>query len=242
MNKSFSYPDALPHDNIQKLFPDIYMVQGSIKGGPVKFNRNMVIIRNDDFLTLINPVRLNPQEEKKLEGLGKIKHVFRQGSIHGRDDAYYVDKFSAEFWCLADSDKNYPEPIADPNHIFGVGTLLPIDDADLFVFKETKLPESALLIKRHGGILITCDCIQSWKDWNQCNFFARLIMPFLGFGLRTLIGGPWLKGMTTQESNLESEFGRLLEWEFDHLVGAHGGFCRGTAHQKVEAAVKKSFY
>jgi len=195
--------------------------------------------REDGVLTLINPVRLNLEEEKKLGELGEIKHVLRQGAIHGRDDAYYVDKFSAEFWCLANSGKFYSKP--DPDHIIGVGAALPIDDAELFVFDGTNQPESALLYKRHGGILITCDCVQSWQDWNQCNIVARIMMPFLGFGLRTLIGRPWQKGMTPDGGNLQSEFDRLLQWDFDHMVAAHGGFCRGSAHGEVEAAVKKAY-
>jgi len=209
MSNSDNYPQSLPHDNIKQLFPDIFMVQGSIKAGPIKFNRNMVIIRENGLLTLINPVRLNLQEEKKLSELGEIKHILRQGTIHGRDDEYYVSKFSAEFWCLARSDKNYPKP--QPDHIIGEDTALPFDNAELFVFSGTKQPESALLFKRYGGILITCDSVQSWQDWNQCNVVARLMMPFLGFGLRTLIGRPWLKGMTPDGGNLQSEFDRLLQ-------------------------------
>lgn len=201
----------------------------------------MVIVRNSGELTLINPVRLNPEEEKKLQELGAIKHVLRQGTIHGRDDAYYVNKFSAEFWCLADSARDYPEPVAEPDHIFGMSTPLPVNDAELFVFEGTNVPESALLLKQHGGVLITCDCLQAWHDWNQCNLIARIMMPLLGFGLRTLVGPPWLKKMTPEGGSLESDFQRLLQWDFDHIIGAHGGFCRGGGHKEVELAVEKAF-
>ncbi len=67
------------------------------------------------------------------------------------------------------------------------------------------------------------------------------MMPFLGFGIRTLVGRPWLKGMTQEGASLESEFKRLLQWDFNHMIGAHGGFCRGGAHQKVELAVADAF-
>jgi len=241
MTTPFRHSSVLPHDPIEKLFPDIYMVQGSIKMGPIRFNRNMVIVKNNGQLTLINPVRLNPEEEIRLLELGKIKHVLRQGTIHGLDDAYYVQKFSAEFWSLAGSEENHPKPVTDTSHLIGVDCALPFDDAELIVFNGTKLPESALLLQQHGGILVTCDCVQSWRNWNQCNLIARLMMPLLGFGIRTLVGRPWLKRMTPEGGSLESEFKRLLQWEFNHMIGAHGGFCRGGAHKEVELAVAAAY-
>ena len=97
-----TYAPAYPHGKIEQLFWDIFWVQGSIRVGPgMSMNRNMVIIRNRHELTLINPVRLNETEERKLEKLGRVTHVFRLGDFHGLDDQYYVDKYQARFWVSA---------------------------------------------------------------------------------------------------------------------------------------------
>ena len=61
------YPPPLPHEPIAELFPDIYWVQGSVRfGRAVTFNRNMVVLRHDDTLTIISPVRLSAEGETAL--------------------------------------------------------------------------------------------------------------------------------------------------------------------------------
>ena len=239
MTENIEYPPAYPHEGIQELFPDLFLVQGSITMGPgVRFNRNMVIIRRGDDLTLVSTIRLNAGEEARLESLGKITNVIRLGNFHGVDDPWYVDRYGAKFWCQPGSD-NYDEP--RPDYLLEEGSPLPVDDAQLFVFRKTRSPESALLLPQEGGILITCDSVQHWTDWNYCNLRARIMMPLLGFRKGTLIGPPWRKFMTPEGGSLEEDFRRLLDLEFRHHIGAHGRLCRDTAHNSVAAAVDKVY-
>jgi hypothetical protein len=204
----------------------------------MRINRNMLVLRENGELTLISPIRLMAKEEGVLEALGRIKHVMRLGYYHGIDDRYYVDRYSAQFWCQAGS-VHYPEPT--PDHVLKEHSIPPRADAELFVFQETKFPECALLLRHHGGILITCDSIQHWTDWSYCSFPARLVMRLAGFSLTTLIGPLWRKYMTPAGGSIQSDFQRLLELEFEHLVGAHGRVCPGGAHRKVKAAVARAF-
>ena len=215
------------------------MVHGSMRMGPgMRINRNMLVLRRDGELTVISAVRLSIEEEAALQALGRIKHVMRLGYYHGVDDRYYVDRYSAQFWCQPGSD-HYPEP--KPNHILHEKAALPIADVKLFVFKETKFPECALLVRKHGGVLVTCDSIQHWTDWSHCTLPAKLAMQLVGFSHTTLIGPPWRKYMTPKGGSLRPDFQRLLELEFEHMVGAHGRLCRDSAYRNVEAAVARSF-
>jgi hypothetical protein len=206
-------------------------------GPGLRLNRNMVVLRQAGELTLVNAVRLAPEGEAALEALGTVKHVMRLGQFHGLDDRYYVDRHGAEFWCQDGSDK-YPEP--KPTQVLSEGTKLPVDGAELFVFRDTVLPECAILLRRHGGLLITCDSLQHWTDWSYCSPLARLVMALLGFRRTTFIGPPWRKTMTPKGGSLRPDFDRLLELDFDHHIGAHGTPCRGGAHQRVEAAVARA--
>jgi len=98
-----NYKSIEPHDAIEKIFPDLYVVHGSFRMWPgTRINRNMIILRQNEELTLIGTIRLSPQDESdesELEGLGTIKHVIRLGYYHGTDDQYYVDRYCAGFWC-----------------------------------------------------------------------------------------------------------------------------------------------
>ncbi len=233
------YPAPYNHDGIEQLFEDVFRVHGSIRMAPgFSLGRNMVILREGEALTVISPVRLNAETETELDALGRVRHVVRLGNFHGIDDRYYVDRYGAEFWCQADSDR-YPAP--KPTQALDEQTTLPVGDAELFLFRETRFPEGAILLRRHGGLLITCDSLHHWKDWRHCTLAARLVMPILGFKLTTIVGPPWRKLMTQKGGSLKPDFERLLALAFDHHIGAHGTLCRGGAHDLVGAAVAAAF-
>ena len=90
--------------------------------------------------------------------------------------------------------ETYPEPkIAQK---LAADRPLPFPDAELFAFEGAKQPESALLIRRDPGILLTCDAIQHYGDYRHNTLLARLVMPFIGFPKTTVVGPIWLKMMT----------------------------------------------
>jgi hypothetical protein len=234
-----SHPPADPHDPIEEIAPNLYMVRGSIPlNAMMSITRNMAIVRHEGELTLVNPLRLDADEERQLEKLGAVKRLLRLGPMHGLDDPYYLERYAAELWAPGESEL-YPEP--KPHVVFDASTPLPFPDAEVFCFEKTSLREAALLVRRDGGVLLTCDGIQHYGDYRYCSFLARLMMPFIGFPRTTIVGPMWLKLFTPPGESLEPDFRRLLERDFDHLLSAHGSFLRGGAHAAVERAVEKAF-
>jgi hypothetical protein len=233
------YAKPTPHDPLEEIFPDVFLLRGSMRMNPLmQISRNMVVLRENGALTLIDPVRLSPEGERRLQALGEIKHVMRLGYYHGLDDAYYVDTFNAAFWCQPGSE-HYSNP--RPTQPLGEDGPLPISNAELFVFHHAQKPECALLIHAHGGLLIACDSIQHYADWRYCSWLARLVMKRFGFSLTTLVGPLWLKIMTPKGGSLKADFDRLLRLNFSHLIGAHGSLNRDHAHEAVRMAVQHAF-
>ena len=234
-----TYPEPQPHKDIEEIFPDVFIVRGSMSIHKwVCISRVMTILRHEDQLLLINPIRLNTEGEAQLLELGKITHVFRLGYFHGVDDAYYVEQFKAKFWCQSSSNK-YPNP--SPDVLMDESTPMPFPDMSLFVFENAKHPEAAILYQHHGGLLITCDSVQHYDNWDGCSIFAKVIMKLAGFRKSTLIGPMWLKGMTPEDGSLEEDFDRLLHLEFKHLISAHGDVCREKAHYNLEDAFDRIY-
>ena len=233
------YPPAYPHDPIEEVANDLFMVRGSVRmNALMRITRNMAIVRVRGELNLVNPIRLDEAGEQALLALGEVKRILRLGPMHGMDDPYYVDRFDAEFWAQGES-QNYPEPkIAQ---ILATDAPLPFPDAELFAFDGTKQPESALLIRRDPGILLTCDAIQHYGDYRHNTLIARLVMPLIGFPKTTLVGPIWLKLMTPEGGSLKSEFERLLTLDFDGLLSGHGSVLTSGAKDSVAAAVRKAF-
>ena len=233
------YPEPGPHDPLEPLFDDVFWVHGSVEFGPgLSMNRNMVVLRENDGLTLIHPVRLSAEGEHALERLGDVRHVVRLGTAHGRDDRYYVDRYGASFWCQAGST-NYPEPA--PTHILGEAAPLPVSGAELFVFRDVTTPESALLLQRHGGLLITGDSLHNWTAWSHCSDKAIAILEKGGISLTMLVGTFWQRHVTPEGGSLKPDFERLLTLDFSHHIGAHGALARDNAHSLIETAVARAF-
>ena len=106
------YAKITAQDQLTEIFHNIFLLRGSIRIGPcLQMNRNMVIVRQEQDLILINAVRLNAENKKRLDRLGQVKHLIRLGDFHGLDDQYYIDHYEATLW----SQKNhitYPNLIA----------------------------------------------------------------------------------------------------------------------------------
>lgn len=237
-----SYPPVLPHDPPRQIAENLYVVHSCIKINPVvRFTRNMAIVREGQELTLINPVRMNKTGLARLESLGKVRHVLRLGPMHGRDDPFYVDRYNAEFWSF-EGGKTYTQPKI--TQALSEGCSLPFSGARLFAFNYMTEPEGAILLERSPGILLTCDAIQSYSTppyTPHTNWFTRRLMPRIGFPRKTLIGPMWMKGLVTDRDGMKAEFERLLNWDFDQLLSAHGTFLSKNAHREVQQAFDTMF-
>jgi hypothetical protein len=227
------------HDPIEEIQTDVFMVRGCIKmNALMTITRNMAIVRHAGELTLVDPIRLSAAEEKRLDALGAVKRILRLGPMHGVDDPYYIERYGAQLWAPGPSQA-HPKP--KPTLEFDAWIELPFPDAELFCFEGLKQPEAALLLRRGTGLLITCDSIQNYGDYRYNSLVARLLMPFIGFPKTTIVGPMWVKMMTPEGGSLESEFRRLLEFDFDQLLSAHGSLLETGAHEACERAVDKMF-
>src|SRR5262245_38699856 len=96
------FPPALPHGRLEQVFPDIFFVTGAMKtvlmNAHFEFSRNMTVVRDGNELTLINSIRLDDVGLAQLYALGRVAHVVKLGSLHGRDDAFYKAHYRATFW------------------------------------------------------------------------------------------------------------------------------------------------
>jgi len=232
------YAPAYPHDPIEQIYPDVYLVHGSIKMGPgLSLNRNMIILRQGEELTLINPVRLSTTGLRNLEELGRIVNVIRLGDFHGLDDQFYIDRYHAKFWCQ-EGQGSYPNTKADI--IIDQDTCSPVAGSEFFIFKTALFPEAALFIAKHK-LLITTDAIQYYSDWSYTSIITRIAFKLMGFKFGMNIGGPWLKRVTPKGQSMKNDFNELLKLDFSALIAAHGRLISDNAKPLIKAEIQKRF-
>ncbi len=201
----------------------------------LQHSRNMVIIRNDKQLTLINTVRLDEKGLAAMDALGEVVNIVRIGSFHGRDDGFYMDRYNAKLWALKEM-KHDSGKVTDIELV--PGGAIPFPRCTLFVFETSVHPEGILHVDQEGGILITCDSIKNWLSADE--FFsaetAKLYEEQGYFGPAT-ISEVWKQACQVQSSDIQ----RLKALSFRHLLSAHGDPLLNKAHEQVSKTIKKEF-
>jgi hypothetical protein len=239
-----TFPEALRHGEIQKVFSNIYFVKGTVAMSrplPMRFSRNMTIIKEDEELTLINSVRLNDAGLKQLEELGKVKNVIRLAAFHGMDDPFYKKRYNAKVWSINApytskvKKKDEPEEIYfNPDIVLNDSTVLPLKNAKLIIFKSCTPSEAILLLQRENGIVISGDCLENWSRTDEYfSFFSKIIMKMMGFIKPYNIGPVWLKLATPDANEIKS----ILELDFEHVLPAHGEPVINRAKELYRSAI-----
>jgi hypothetical protein len=232
-------PQALPHGPLEEIFPDVFFVTGAMKtvlmSAPWQFSRNMTVVRDGAALTLINSIRLDDAGLAELDMLGRVANVIKIGSLHGRDDAFYLERYGAKFWAPPGMVHEHGL-VADRE--LNPGGEMPFGGCSVFAFRTSKLPECILRIDRAGGILVACDSLQNWLEPD--NFFSdesRQMMTEMGFFQPANLGPLWMRMNEPQGQ----DFARLCELSFRHALCGHGAPLRDTAKEAYAARIQRTF-
>jgi hypothetical protein len=230
-----TFPEQLPHGDIQEVFPDVFFVKGQNKfeaqGTNLQFTRAMTIVRDGEDLTLVNTVRLNDDGLRALESLGKVKNAVRIGANHGRDDAFYSDHYNVPVWELAGTQQNRP---LKSEATLVAGNEGPIEGASVVVFDSISASEAVLFLNRSGGILISCDSLQNMTGPDE--YFdapSAEIMKKNGFFRAGNIGPVWRARLQPDVT----DFNRILALNFKHLLLSHGDPLLNDAHVVISQTV-----
>lgn len=234
------FPPARPHGELREVFPDVFVVTGSIPVRGMQISRNMTVLRDSDGLVLVNTVRLNEAGLAALDALGPVRHILRIGGWHGSDDAFYKDRYGCPVSSVkgqryfegssAEKGNTY---FASDHQIDGADPL-PIPGASLYVVNTTP-PEAILRIPAGGGTLITADALMHWPHADEYfNFFARVGMWLAGFLKPYTMMPPWVDGYEPDHG----EIAGILELGFDNVLPGHGELVIGGAVEKFRPALE----
>lgn len=229
----------IAHGPIEEVFPNIYMVTGinitHHEGQALQHSRNMIIYREENQLTLINTVKLTDAGLTELEKLGEITNLVRIGAFHGRDDAFYKNRYKAKLWALKEMQD---ENDAQVDFILEANTKMPFAHCAVLPFKTSSFPEAVLYIDEHDGILVTCDSV---KNWTQADAFfseqTASLYKKLGFFETASISDVWLGATKTKQSDFEA----ILALSFQHLLSAHGVALIDNAKTYLSVSVENAF-
>jgi hypothetical protein len=238
------HPAALAHGEIREVLPGIHFVTGTVAMPgplPVRFSRNMTILREDGRLVLVNAIRLDDAGLSALDALGKVTDVVRLAANHGMDDPFYKERYKAKVWAVrgqrytAGFDTNAADVYLEPDVEMDADTALPVAGARLHVI-ASKPPEALLVLERHGGTIVSGDCLQNWAAPDAYfSFLGKTIMRMMGFIRPHNVGPGWLKQCKPPKEDLRG----ILGLEFTNVLTAHGGAVVDGAREKYRPAIER---
>ena len=224
---------------LEQVFDNVWWGWGTTRFMPgVAFPRNMWVVKQGDELVVIHPVLMPDAEQKKIDELGNVKHIIRLGAFHGMDDPAYVKRYQPTVWAPPNVDQ--PDSVKT-DHELKPGGELPLEDAELFSFDASKASETAIVYANHGGVLFTCDSVQSWETTAGTSFLGGVMARMMGFKGTTVIGPGWRKLCEPDGDGFGPDFKRLLEKDFRHLLSGHGVPVKDVAKTDLTERVRKIY-
>ena len=203
---------ASPHGRFEKLFDGIWFVRGGVK------------------MPMRMPMRI-----------GRSMTVIRIGGFHGRDDAFYRERYGARVYALEGQvyvrgmDISSSDTFMEPDEWLNEQSTLPIADAKLKLFPSSTPPEAVCLLQREGGILVAGDSLQHTpKPDEYFSFLAKIMMKRMGFFVPYNVGPGWLQFARPTKTDVRS----VLELDFEHVLPGHGAPVIGDAKQKYRTVLE----
>jgi hypothetical protein len=238
-------PPAQPHGDIREVLRGIFFVTGTMGMPgplPVRFSRNMTIVRTEDRLVLVNTVRLDDRGLAALDRLGKVTDIVRLAANHGSDDPFYADRYRAKVWVLkgqrytAGFDTRARDTYFSPDVEADEATELPIAGTRLH-FIHSEPPEGLLVLPDHGGTVISGDCFQNWAATDErFNWLGSAMMRLMGFMKPHNVGPGWLRQCRPPPQELRA----ILDRPFANVLPAHGVPVIGRAAELYRAAIERA--
>ncbi len=238
------FPQALPHGKLREVLPGIHFVTGSVPMPgplPVRFSRNMTIVKEGERLVLVNSVRLDDAGLAALDALGRVTDVIRLAANHGMDDPFYKDRYGAKVWALrgqrytAGFDTNAPQTYFQADVEMDATTQLPLAGAQLYVIDSTP-PEGILILERNDGVAIAGDCLQHWHQTDEYfSWLGKVMMRAMGFIKPQNVGPGWLKFCKPPAEQLRG----ILKLRFANVLTSHGDIVLGDAVARYRPAIER---
>jgi hypothetical protein len=193
----------------------------------------MVILKEGDKICLVNPIRLNEEEEQKLLSMGEIFSILKLGRLHSVDVPYYIDKFKPQLWASKkDSFLNERDYLVDID--LDKTDEIPFMNMKIYSFKTSKENEAVALLPQEDGILLSCDSLVNMNEEDpMANWLVRVLSKLLP--TPAYIGPNWFKVMKPKKE----DFQNLLKFNFNILIPAHGSALKENAKIKILSYVEK---
>jgi hypothetical protein len=213
----------------------IWVKEHPVRLAGAQFLTRMTVLRLDEGLCLHSPVEIDAATRTAIEGLGEVRAVIAPSTFHH----FFVASAQRAFPAARIYGIEGLETKREDLHFDG---LLGDEPAALWagqmdqVVIGNRVMREVELLHRASGTLIATDLVENFRNGTPgTNAMLRAWMRMFGMWGRPR-PAPELRWLTRDKKSARSALGRLLAWDFDRAVIAHGELLEGDPKQAIREA------
>jgi hypothetical protein len=214
---------------------NLWVVEGPlVRGMGIMFTTRMTIARlTDGSLWIESPVPVSFETLERINSLGLVRYLISATPRHvWRLESWHTLFPDAQLWAA----KKTPFTLNKADLPFA-GTLgdTPYqgwaDDLDQVAFQGSRALEEVIFLHKESGTVIIGDLIQVHSIRNALIKLEGVTAPYGGVGLD-------IRLTFTKRALARLSLKRVLAWDFDKLIIAHGPLIERDAKALVERAFR----
>ena len=218
-----------PGQRPRELAEDLWVVDRPQRFYGLEVGTRMTVMRLvDGSLLLHSPVRLEPRLCAELDAIGRVRFVVAPNRVHHLYAGRVVDAYpDARLWVAPGLERKRPDLV----YAAVLGDDAPREWAgqvDQVFFRGRPYESEVVFFHRPSRTLILCDLAFNFgpRAARPTRWLMRLLRSYGRFGPSTL--DPWLiRDRSAARASLE----RILAWDFDRVVVAHGDVLEHSGHE-----------
>lgn len=232
---------SLPNHGLQSFGKNIWVIDGpDVRDMGIIFTTRMTIVKlHDGSLWVSSPVNVSFDTLKEINALGPVRYILAATPRHvWRLEAWHTLFPEAQLWISRITSftlKKGPLPYA------GILSDTPpkewMEDLEQLVFKGSPFIEEVLFFHKESHTLIMDDLIQNHRE-RKGQPLSNALLKLLGV---TYPSGGVARDMRlafTNRSMARLSLNKLLSWDFDKLIIAHGDCVVKEAKPYVKRAFR----
>lgn len=212
---------------LQEWSDGIWIAEAPLRFFGIPFGTRMTVVRLDDgSLLLHSPIHISPSLRSELDLLGSVKHIVSPNKLH----YLFLDTAIATY---PDATLYVPLELAKKRPEFSYGTLLTdeIPDAwagvmEQLIVRGSNSMQEVVFFHPRSRTLIVADLCENFGRHSP--LLTQIMAWFARMYGRPRMPRDWQITFQDHEARRAS-FERLLKWDFDRVILAHGALLPSQA-------------
>lgn len=223
--------------SLRRVAEDLWCAEATIAVAGSPLDVRMTVVRGvDGGLIVHSPIEIDDALAGAVEALGPIRHLLAPSRLHHLFIAGAVARWpDAELWGAPGLARKRPELVFDG--ILGDDTPEPfVGTLELALFAGAPVASEVVCLHPRSRTLIVTDLV--FNIHASASWMSRLYLRFSG-AWRKVAQTPLMRAVVRDREAARTSLERVLAWDFDRLIMAHGEIVESGAKPILAGALRR---